>query len=87
MAITIKNEEVERLVRHVAQEEQISLTEAIHSALKLHLAQVQGKRREPALQETLLTISARCAALPDLDQRPADEILDYDETGVPRHGG
>jgi antitoxin VapB len=86
MPITIKNDEVERLVREVAREEQTSLTEAIHSALKLQLAQSRGKRRQPALQEILLSISARCAALPDLDKRSADEILGYDETGVPRHG-
>ncbi len=87
MAITIKNEEVEQLVREVARRERVSLTEAIHSALKLRLAQVQGKRREPALLETLRGISERCAALPDRDVRSADEILGYDGTGVPRHGG
>lgn len=87
MPITIKNEEVERLVREVAREEKISLTEAIRSALKLRLAQVQGKRSEPALRETLLNISARCSALPDVDRRSADEILGYDDTGVPGHGG
>lgn len=87
MAITIKNDEVERLVREVAREEQTSLTEAIRSALNGRLALVRGRRRVPALQETLLGISARCAAMPDLDQRSANEILGYDENGVPRHGG
>lgn len=86
MAITIKNDEVERLVREVAREEQTSLTEAIHSALKLQLAVARGKRRQPALREILLSISARCSALPDLDKRSADEILGYDDAGVPRHG-
>lgn len=86
MPITIKSEVVERLVREVAREEQASLTEAIHSALQLQLAQVRGRRRQPALQEILLRISARCAALPDLDKRSAEEILGYDGTGVPRHG-
>jgi antitoxin VapB len=86
MAITIKNDEVERLVREVAREEQTSLTEAIHSALKLQLAVTRGKRRQPALREVLLSISARCSALPDLDKRSADEILGYDDTGIPHHG-
>lgn len=27
-------------------------------------------------------ISERCAALPDLDTRPTDEILGYDERGL-----
>lgn len=86
MPITIKNDEVERLVREVARAEQISLTEAIHSALKAYLAQVRGKRREPALREILLGIGARCAAMPDLDRRSANEILGYDEFGVLHHG-
>jgi antitoxin VapB len=86
MPITIKNEEVEQLVRELAREEQTSLTEAIHAALKLQLAQLRGKRRQPILKETLLSISARCSALPDLDNRAADEILGYDETGVSRDG-
>ena len=32
----------------------------------------------------LRTIGARCAALPDLDRRSAEEILGYDEHGLPR---
>ena len=87
MAITIKNEEVELLVREVAREERTSLTEAVHTALKGHLAQIRGRRREPVLLETLLTIGARCAALPDLDQRSAEDILDYNADGVFCHGG
>ena len=87
MPITIRNHEVEQLAREVAREQQTSLTSAIHSALKLYLAQMQGKRREPSLQQSLLQISARCAALPDIDPRSADEILGYDKHGLPCHGG
>jgi antitoxin VapB len=31
-----------------------------------------------------LEIARRCAALPDLDTRTANEILGYDQNGVPR---
>lgn len=36
-----------------------------------------------ALKERLLAIAKRCAALPLLDRRTSDEILGYDEYGMP----
>jgi antitoxin VapB len=38
---------------------------------------------QTALKERLLTIAERCAALPLLDRRTPDEILGYDEHGMP----
>lgn len=86
MPITIKNERVERLAREAAREGQTSITKTIQEALELQMAHLRGRRREPALKETLLDISARCSSLPDLDKRSSDDILDYDLSGVPRHG-
>jgi antitoxin VapB len=31
----------------------------------------------------MMEISRRCAALPELDPRSADEIIGYDENGIP----
>jgi len=42
-----------------------------------------GRRSSPTLKQELLAISDRCAALPDYDMRPADEIVGFDEHGVP----
>ena len=42
-----------------------------------------GRRSLPTLKEELLAISDRCAALPDYDVRPADEIIGFDQHGVP----
>jgi len=39
--------------------------------------------RQQALKERLLAIGLRCAALPLRDRRTADEILGYDESGMP----
>ena len=36
------------------------------------------------VSEEIMKISLRCRALPDMDQRGADEILDYDERGLPQ---
>ncbi len=37
-----------------------------------------------SLKDDLREIGQRCAALPDLDTRSPDEIIGYDEIGVPR---
>ena len=84
MAVSIKNHETERLARELAKRTGVSLTEAITIALREQLAREEGRRSAPSIREELLAIGRRCAALPDLDTRPADEILGYDETGLPR---
>ena len=40
------------------------------------------KDDRPTLAERLRRISERCAALPERDPRPADEILGYDDRGL-----
>jgi antitoxin VapB len=83
MGISIKNDEAERLARELARETGESLTMAIKRALEERLARVEG-RRTPADKLTLAqAVLRRVDALPLLDRRPADEILDYDEHGLP----
>ena len=53
-------------------------------ALRERLQREKGRVRTPNLREELLAIGNRCAALPDLDTRGSDEILGYDEHGLPR---
>jgi len=51
------------------------------------LEAVQGTTPEPTTtlqSEDLLHIGRRCAALPELDPRTAEEIIGYDEHGLPR---
>lgn len=81
MALSVKNDTAERLVRQVAAETGESLTEAIIHSLEERLERLKGRRSAPDLVETVLAISRRCSALPDLDTRSADEILGYDESG------
>lgn len=47
---------------------------------KTPIAQSDQKQ---ALKERLMKISQRCAGLPVLDNRTPDEILGYNETGMP----
>ena len=45
---------------------------------------IKGRRSATEIAEEMMNRSLRCTALPNKDQRGADEILGYDETGVPR---
>jgi antitoxin VapB len=84
MALSIKNSETERLARQVARETGESLTQAIESALRERLERLKRRRRGRILNDKLEDILWRVDRLPTLDTRPADEILGYDENGMPR---
>jgi antitoxin VapB len=82
MALSIKNEVTERLAREVAAQTGDSLTQAITISLEERLERLKGQRTAPDLVRDLQAISRRCAAIPDLDARGADEILGYNENGT-----
>lgn len=84
MALSIKNEQTERLARQLAQEAGESLTEAIQRALEERLDRLRRQNRQHLVKEKLEDILRRVDALPVLDTRPEDEILGYDSQGVPR---
>jgi len=48
------------------------------------LQRVHKQQSRRSLAAEILEIGKRCAALPDLDARTADEILGYDQHGLPR---
>ena len=84
MALSIKNSETERLARQVARATGESLTEAIHRALEERWRQLKTKRHSRILDGQLEELLRRVDALPTLDSRTEDEILGYDEHGMPR---
>lgn len=60
------------------------MTEAVINALRERLRREQGRVRVPRVRDDIRAIRERCRSLPILDRRPEDEILGYDENGVPR---
>jgi antitoxin VapB len=84
MAISLKDPEADRLAREVAARSGETLTAAIITALRERLARLKGRRRRRPLREDLREIGRRCAALPTLDDRTADDIIGYDPHGLPR---
>lgn len=83
MALSIKDPEADRLAREVAKVTGESLTAAVVQSLRERLARVR-RARGPRLGDELLKIARRCARLPVKDSRGEDEILGYDEQGLPR---
>ena len=83
MSLNIKNPEAHRLARKLAEVTGESLTEAVTESLKERLASVQRSEEPVGLERSVAEIQNFVAALPDRDLRSADEILGYDERGLP----
>jgi len=83
MAISIKSMEAERMAREIAAQTGESLTGAILTSLQERLARLNSQRRTEVLTSQLDDILRRVDAMPILDTRPEDEILGYDDDGLP----
>ncbi|MGH9528194.1 MAG: type II toxin-antitoxin system VapB family antitoxin [Terriglobales bacterium] len=84
MALNLRNPEAEQLAAEVARRTGETKTQAVIRALRERLARINQERRRRSLADELEAIADHCARLPVLDTRPADEILGYDERGLPR---
>ena len=84
MVLSIKDSEADRLARELARETGETITQAVSAALKERLLRLRRRHRGRRLADELDEIAKRCAALPVLDSRSAEEILGYDERGLPR---
>ena len=84
MALSIQNKKAEELAREVAAQSGETITQAITRALEERLERMRGRRTAADTAAEILKISKRCSQLPDRDVRMPEEILGYDEMGVPR---
>jgi len=83
MALSVKHPEADRLAREVAARTGETLTTAVVVALRERLARLRRRPRRRRLRDELREIARRCAELPTLDDRSADDILGYDDRGLP----
>jgi antitoxin VapB len=83
MALSIKSEEADRLARDLAATTGESLTDAVTIALRERLERERGRRATNVVIR-LRRLSDEVRALPVLDDRPPDDILGYDQSGLPR---
>ena len=84
MPLNIKDPAAEKFVRELAAAAGESVTTAVRRAAEERLQRVRRQQSGRSLAAEILEIGKRCAALPDLDARTADEILGYDGHGLPR---
>ena len=82
MALSIKNPEADHLARELAATTGESLTDAVVVALRERLERERRNRR-PGIASRLRQLARETRQLPVLDPRHPDEILGYDDDGVP----
>jgi antitoxin VapB len=81
--ISIKNVETEQLARELAKETGETITEVIKRSLQDRLQRLRGRRHARGLPEQVEDILQRMDTLPTLDDRAEDEIVGYDQDGIP----
>ncbi|MGH6914752.1 MAG: type II toxin-antitoxin system VapB family antitoxin [Geminicoccaceae bacterium] len=82
MALNIKDPEADRLVRQLATLTGESITRAVKTAVRERIEREERARGKASVEE-LMAIARRIAEAPNLDDRTDDEILGYDERGLP----
>jgi antitoxin VapB len=83
MALSIKSDEADRLARELAAETGETLTDAVETALRERLDREHAKHRA-SMRTRLARLAADVQAMPVIDDRTPDELLGYDDNGLPR---
>ena len=83
MALNIRNRTTEELAAALARLTGETKTQAVTRALHERLERIRRRRTGRSLAEELDEIALHCASLPVVDDRTAEEILGYDESGLP----
>lgn len=84
MALNIKNEETHRLAQALAAETGETLTEAVTVAIRERIESLHRKQRRADVVRSVRDIQEFVRGLPDSDRRSAEEILGYDDFGLPQ---
>jgi antitoxin VapB len=79
MVLSIKSERADQLARDLAELTGESITDAVVAALEARLDAERRRRRAPSLVDVV----DRFRRLPALDGREPDDIIGYDEHGLP----
>ncbi|MEO7836083.1 MAG: type II toxin-antitoxin system VapB family antitoxin [Acidimicrobiales bacterium] len=83
MALSIKNDDADRLARDLAATTGETLTDAVVVALRERLQRERG-RRQVGIADRLRRLAGEVAEMEVLDPRPADTIVGYDRHGLPQ---
>ena len=83
MVLSIKDPEADRLARRLARMTGRSITEAVKAALRDRLEHEQRRQGKKIDRARIDDIVAGIAALPVVDSRSPDELIGYDDAGLP----
>ncbi|PYE30073.1 antitoxin VapB [Rhizobium sp. PP-F2F-G38] len=84
MSLNIKNPATVALVDELARRQGISKTAAVHQALSERLHRMgHGEGSRDRMLGELQAIRKRVARLPELDHRNDEDIVGFDEDGIP----
>jgi len=83
MALNIRSPETEALATELARVTGESKTEAVTKALRDRLERVRRARMNTSLADEIDRIARHCAQLPVLDARDPDDIVGYNDAGLP----
>lgn len=83
MPLRIKDDETERLFRRVAKLTGESLTGAVRVSVEERYNRLTRRKSGRTLADELNEIALRCARRPVVSPVTADEVLGYDERGIP----
>lgn len=87
MALNIRDAETHLLAREVALATGETMTQAVKTALRERLERVRPGKVDPAERqrriEAMLEFARKFQAAEVLDPRSPDEIIGYDENGLP----
>ena len=82
MALNIKDARADAIARRLVALTGERITDAVRISLEQRLKR-EERRRDPRRRERLREIVERYAVQPVVDPREPDEILGYDENGLP----
>ncbi len=83
MALNIKDPTADRLARELSALTGESITVAVSTAVRDRLERLSGGVSAEQRYLRMRAVADELQALPILDDRPEDEILGYDEHGLP----
>lgn len=86
MPLNIKDDETHALAKKLARLQGRSIAAAVKQAVKAELSRIEQRdlANRGARRKAIAGIVQECASLPVLDDRSPDEILGYDDQGLPR---
>jgi antitoxin VapB len=84
MPLSIKSPEADLLARQLTEATGETITDAVINSMRERLVREKRKREDKALLiADIMAIAEHCASLPVLDNRTEDEIMGWDENGLP----